>query len=117
MPFIMSTRKIQSIIIFNLFGFHAHMSIPEGLLGSCENGRQVLSARAELFQRYLRSVARKLLHISAAAHVQQKPVAGYLLHVPCWLSLRDCSCSLTGLCFARNAKIIGKDKKVDKLHA
>jgi hypothetical protein len=36
MPFIMSTRKIQSIIIFNLFGFHAHRSIPEGLLGSAE---------------------------------------------------------------------------------
>ena len=29
--FHLSTRKIESIIIFNLFGFHAHRSIPEGL--------------------------------------------------------------------------------------
>jgi len=34
--FHLSTRKIESIIIFNLFEFHAHRSIPEGLLGSAE---------------------------------------------------------------------------------
>ena len=45
----MSTRNIQNIIIFILFGFHAHRSKPEGLLGSCAAGYlQHSSERADL---------------------------------------------------------------------